>query len=92
MVGFGRYAYRYDSGHGGESLAVGFAARAAEWALYGLVGGSEVEALLPGLGPHRLGKGCLYIKRLALVDEGTLSAVIRAGVADLGMRWPVHPV
>ena len=29
MVGFGRYAYRYDSGHSGESLATGFAPRNA---------------------------------------------------------------
>ena len=30
MVGFGRYAYTYDSGHSGVSFATGFAPRKAE--------------------------------------------------------------
>lgn len=92
MVGFGRYVYRYDSGHGGESLVVGFSLRKAELSLYGLIGGAETEALLARLGPHRAGKGCLYVKRLAAVDEAVLRALIRAGLENLARRWPVHPV
>lgn len=90
MVGFGRYEYRYDSGHGGESLVAGFSPRKAELSLYGMIAGTE--ALLPKLGPHRAGKGCLYVKRLAAVDEAVLREVIRAGVADTKSRWPVYPV
>lgn len=92
MVGFGRYEYRYDSGHSGESLATGFAPRKAELSLYGMVGTVATEALLPKLGPHRAAKGCLYVKRLSAVDEEVLRALIRAGLEDLGSRWPVHPV
>lgn len=92
MVGFGRYVYRYESGHGGESLAVGFSPRKAELSLYGLIGGAKAEALMARLGPHRAGKGCLYLKRLAAVDEGILRALIRAGLEDLGRQWQVHPV
>jgi hypothetical protein len=92
MVGFGRYEYRYDSGHGGESLAVGFSPRKAELSLYGLIGGREAEALMARLGPHRAGKGCLYLRRLSAVDEAVLREMIRAGLEDLGRRWPVHPV
>lgn len=90
MVGFGRYAYRYDSGHGGESLVVGFSPRKTELSLYGLLGADD--ALLARLGPHRAGKGCLYLKRLASVDEDALRALIREGVRDLAARWEVHPV
>lgn len=90
MVGFGRYAYRYDSGHGGESLVVGFSPRKTELSLYGLLGADD--ALLARLGPHRAGKGCLYLKRLASVDEDVLRALIREGVRDLAARWEVHPV
>lgn len=92
IVGFGRYAYRYDSGHGGESLVVGFSPRKAELSLYGLTGGAEAEALLTRLGPHRAGKGCLYVKRLAAVEEGALRGLIRAGVAETRKRWPVSAV
>lgn len=90
MVGFGRYEYRYDSGHSGESLVVGFSPRAAEMSLYGVLQGTE--ALLPRLGPHRAGKGCLYVKKLAAVDAGVLREMILAGIADTRARWPVHPL
>ena len=92
MVGFGRYVYRYESGHGGESLVVGFSPRKAEVSLYGLIGTPATEALLPKLGPHRAGKGCLYVKRLAAVDEAVLRSLIRTGVQDLGTRWDILPL
>ncbi|MFO1202313.1 MAG: DUF1801 domain-containing protein [Tabrizicola sp.] len=90
MVGFGRYEYRYDSGHGGESLAVGFSPRKAELSIYGLLGADD--GLLARLGPHRAGKGCLYLKKLSSVDEGVLRGLIRAGVKALAARWPVSAV
>lgn len=92
MVGFGRYAYRYDSGHGGESLATGFSPRKAELSIYLLPGGGEFGPILNRLGPHRMTKACLYIKRLSAVDEGVLRELIRAGLDDLGRRWEIHPV
>lgn len=92
MVGFGRYEYRYDSGHGGESMATGFSPRKAELSVYILPGYADFGPILSRLGPHRLGKACLYVKRLSLVDEGALRDLIRAGLADLGKRWVIHPV
>ena len=92
MVGFGRYVYRYDSGHGGESLATGFSPRKAELSIYLMPGGGDFGPLLARLGPHRMTKACLYIKRLAAVDESVLREVIRAGLEDLARQWPVHPV
>jgi hypothetical protein len=92
MVGFGRYVYRYDSGHGGESLATGFSPRKAELSVYILPGYADFGSILSRLGPHRLGKSCLYIKRLDAVDEGVLRELIRAGLEDLARQWPVHPV
>jgi hypothetical protein len=37
------------------------------------------------------GKSCLYIPRLADVDLGVLEDLVRAGLADLGTRWPILP-
>lgn len=91
MVGYGRYAYRYDSGHSGESLATGFAPRKAELVVYILPGYADFGALLADLGPHRLGKSCLYLRRLEGIDTGVLGRLIRAGLEDLGTRWTVHP-
>ena len=92
MVGFGRYEYRYSSGHGGESLATGFSPRKAELTIYILPGYADFAPILARLGPHRIGKSCLYLKRLDRVDEGVLEELIRAGLLDLSGRWPIHPV
>lgn len=91
MVGYGRYAYRYASGHSGESLATGFAPRKAELVVYILPGYADFGPILTGLGPHRLGKSCLYIRRLDGIDMAALGRLIRAGLDDLATRWPVQP-
>lgn len=88
IVGFGRYDYRYASGHAGASLATGFAPRKADLVLYGL--GLD-EGLLAGLGKHRRGKACVYLKRLEGVNMAALRDLIRAGVEDLAPRWTILP-
>jgi hypothetical protein len=91
LIGYGSYKYTYESGHSGQSLATGFSPRKAELVLYVLPGYGDLAPELARLGPHRLGKSCLYIKRLAAVDEGVLAEIIRKGLDDLGTRWPVEP-
>lgn len=92
QAGFGRYVYRYESGHSGEAYVVGFSPRKPEISLYGLTAAPEAAALLDRLGRHRAGRACLYVRRLATVDEAVLRALVRAGVQDLAARWPVSPV
>jgi hypothetical protein len=92
QAGFGRYVYRYDSGHGGEGHVVGFSPRKPEISFYGLTSAPGAAGLLERLGKHRMGKSCLYVKRLTAVDEGVLRAMIRAGVEETKARWPVHAV
>ena len=82
IVGFGCYRYRYDSGHEGTAALVGFAPRKANLVLY-LVGGIQERYpdLLQQLGPHKVGKGCLYLKRL---DDVNLEAL--RGLVDRTVR------
>ena len=91
MVGYGRYAYRYDSGHSGESLATGFSPRKAHLVVYVLPGFAGCEAILSRLGPHKRGKSCLYLTSLSRVDQAVLADLIDAGLRDLRRRWPVQP-
>lgn len=91
MLGFGRYDYTYDSGHKGTSLATGFAPRKAEIVVYILPGYADFAPILAELGKHRLGKSCLYLKRLEGVNEDALRRLIRAGLKDLRQRWTVVP-
>ncbi len=85
IIGFGRHAYTYDSGHSGVSLASGFAPRKAELVLSINAG----AAVLAGLGKHRPGKGCLCLRHLADADLGVLRQLVAAGLQDLAARWPV---
>jgi hypothetical protein len=91
MIGFGRYDYEYASGHKGTMFATGFAVRKAEIVLYIMPGYADFSAILADFGPHKIGKSCLYLKRLAGINENALRKLIRAGLDDLATRWPVHP-
>lgn len=83
IVGFGRYRYRYDSGHGGEMCRIGFAARSASMSLYG-VNSPGSEELLPLLGPHRAGVACVWVGRFGRLDLGVLERLYRIGWAYRG--------
>lgn len=91
ILGFGRYDYTYESGHKGTSLATGFAPRKAEIVVYILPGYTDFGPILQDLGKHRLGKSCLYLKRLDGINEEALRRLIRAGLEDLLTRWTVVP-
>jgi hypothetical protein len=82
IVGFGSYHYRYESGHEGDAPAVAFSPRKANLTLY-ITGGFEGhEQILGRLGTHKLGKGCLYLKRLAGIDRDALEEIIQASAAN----------
>jgi hypothetical protein len=50
---------------------------------------SEAKSLLPKLGKHTTGKGCLYIKKLADVDKTVLETLIKNAVAHYRARTGV---
>ena len=76
IVGFGTHVYRYETGRTGVTVAVGFSPRKQALVLYGLLCGTEWVAQLGSLGPHTLGKGCVYITSLATIDRTTLSEMV----------------
>ncbi|KNH22263.1 hypothetical protein ACU18_01670 [Arthrobacter sp. ZBG10] len=79
IVGFGAYHYRYETGREGDAAAVGFSPRKANLVLYGLTYGPDADRLLPDLGKHRAGAGCLYVNRLADVDRDVLAELVSTG-------------
>jgi hypothetical protein len=81
IIGFGAYHYRYASGRGGDSALASFSPRSQHLAIY-LVGGFESrhQSVLARLGPHKAGKGCLYLKRLDDVDQDVLRELINRSV------------
>ena len=88
IVGFGRYHYRYDSGHEGEMARIGFSPRAKELVFYLEFPGHQ--ALMNQLGKYRTGKCCLYVKRLADIDESVLEALIAGALDYMREKFPEH--
>ncbi len=86
IVGFGQYHYKYESGREGDSCATGFAARKNEVAIYLVAEGADQSALLARLGKHKMGKSCLYIRRLSEIDIGALEALVKGSVTELRRR------
>jgi Domain of unknown function (DU1801) len=83
MVGFGSYHYRYASGRAGDIFRVGFASRKPDLVLYLACGKAKEAGLLAKLGKHREGVGCLYIRRLADVDERVVEKLVAATLREL---------
>ena len=87
IVGYGSYRYTYDSGRSGEAPLTGFAIRGRELVLYLSVDSEEQQALLAGLGKHKMGKSCLYFKQLADLDSSALQQLIAGSIAELRQRY-----
>jgi len=88
IVGYGSYKYRYESGHSGEACLTGLAIRGKELVVYLCAESPEQVALLAKLGRHKMGKSCLYFKRLSDLDPKVLEALIAGSVADVKRRHP----
>ena len=86
IVGYGRYAYTYDSGREGEWMITGFSPRKANLTLYIMMGFEEEAALMEKLGKHTTGKSCLYIKKLSDVDLRVLESLIVKGVRAMAKQ------
>src|SRR5690348_11159388 len=83
IVGYGRYRYRYESGRTGEACITGFAIRGKELVVYLIAESPEQRKLLAQLGKHRIGKSCLYMKRLTDIDTQVLETLVATSVAEV---------
>ena len=86
IVGYGSYSYKYESGRTGESCLTGLAVRGRELVIYLVVESPEQQDLLAKLGKYKMGKSCLYIKRLADIDTKVLEALVAASVSEVRRR------
>jgi len=90
IIGFGQYHYRYASGREGDGMLAGFAPRKGNIVVY-LVGEIPEQAeLLRRLGPHRMGKACLDLKKLDDIDRAVLEDLVSRSVAAQRAKYPDH--
>lgn len=87
IVGYGSYHYTYASGREGDFMITGFSPRKQALTVYIMPGFSGFSRLTEKLGKYKTGKSCLYIKRLADVDEKTLEKLIVDSVREMRKRY-----
>jgi len=87
IIGYGSYRYTYESGRTGEMCLAGFAIRGREFVVYIAAEGSEQRARLSKLGKYKMGKSCLYFKRLADLDKIVFEKLVAGSIAEVKRRY-----
>ncbi|KOS06042.1 hypothetical protein AM493_08315 [Flavobacterium akiainvivens] len=83
IIGFGSYHYKYASGHEGDAPMLGFSPRKAEFSLYVYSPVAGSEQLLDSLGKFKMGKACIYVKKLSDINIDVLEKICKITIAYL---------
>lgn len=83
IIGFGSYHYKYASGHEGDAPMLGFSPRKAQFSLYVYSKTQRSDELLKKLGKFKMGKACIYIKKLSDIDISILEEICKETLAYL---------
>lgn len=88
IIGFGKYHYKYSSGHEGDAPIVGFSPRKAKISLYLTLDNEQREKLLKDFGKHTTGKSCIYINKIADIDIDILEKLIEQSATFIKEIYP----
>ncbi len=83
IIGFGSYHYKYKSGHEGDAPLLGFSPRKTAISLYVYSPTKEHEHILEDLGKYKMGKACIYVKKLSDISLEALEKICKATIAHL---------
>ena len=75
IIGFGEERLKYESGRELDWFKIGFSPRKGNISLYCTCNTKTMASQLKKLGPHKTGKGCLYIKSLDDVNLDVLQKI-----------------
>ena len=87
IIGFGTFHYKYASGHEGDSPLIGFSPRRAEFSLYVVASGNNHKKFLEELGKYRMGKVCIYFKKLADLNLDTLEKLSKETIKYIHQNY-----
>lgn len=77
IVGFGKVRLTYASGRQVDWLQVGFSPRKGKISLYVTFDAQSLTKRFPSLGTYKIGKGCIYIKKLSDVSLSELERLVK---------------
>lgn len=81
IIGFGNYHYKYESGHEGDMPILGFSPRKAEFSVYVYSPTEESKNLLENFGKFKMGKSCIYMKKLSDINIEVLKKLCDETIA-----------
>ncbi len=84
IVGFGNYHYKYASGHEGDAPVLGFSPRKAAFSLYIYSDTDRSKELLTNFGKFKMAKACIYVKKLADINEDVLKELCLESMKYIG--------
>lgn len=88
IIGFGSYHYKSErSRQEGDWPLVGFSPRKSAISLYVFTGLPEHEYLLKDLGKFKMGKACIYVKKLSDIDLESLKRMMRVSIDFLKAKY-----
>lgn len=87
IIGFGTYHYKYDSGREGDAMKMGFSPRKANLVLYIMSGFEAYKDKLENFGKFKTGKSCLYINKLADINEEILRGMMKADIEHMNKKY-----
>lgn len=88
IIGFGYYHYKSErSAQEGDWPLIGFSPRKAAISLYVYSGCAGQEAMLEDLGKFKMGKACIYIKKLADINQNILKKIMASTIDFLQEKW-----
>lgn len=88
IIGFGSYHYKSErSSQEGDWPLIGFSPRKAAISLYVFTGAKEHEYLLKDLGKFKMGKACIYAKKLADINQDVLKNLMKETIAYLKAKY-----
>lgn len=87
IIGFGQYHYKYATGHQGDAPLLGFSPRKAAISLYVFTGCEEHKHLLEGFGKFKMGKACIYIKKLDDINLDVLKNIMQESIAFISDKY-----
>lgn|SRR5690606_32077354 len=92
IIGFGKYHYKSErSRQEGDWPLVGFSPRKAAISLYVHCGCEGQDELLERLGKYKMGKSCIYVKKLSDINPEVLKQMMLSTIDFLQQKYgPGH--
>lgn len=87
IIGFGEYHYRYESGHEGSAPLIGFSPRKSAISLYIFTDLEKHRSLLNNLGKFKMGKSCIYVKKISDINTDVLVCLMQHAIAYITLKY-----